>query len=85
VAVVGHSVGEVAAAWACGALSLGEAIHVGFHRAHLQASVAGQGGMLAVGMAEAEARTLIESYQGKIEIAAINGPTAVTLAGKTRH
>jgi malonyl CoA-acyl carrier protein transacylase/NAD(P)-dependent dehydrogenase (short-subunit alcohol dehydrogenase family)/acyl carrier protein len=81
-AVVGHSVGEVAAAWASGALSLEEAIRVGFRRASLQASTVGLGGMLAIGTSEAEASSLIEGYEGRIEIAAVNGANAVTLAGE---
>ncbi|WP_367847704.1 SDR family NAD(P)-dependent oxidoreductase [Rhodoferax sp. WC2427] len=80
-AVVGHSVGEVGSAWASGVLSLEDAIRVSYQRAKLQATTAGQGGMLAVGLSEADALALIESTQGKVEIAAINGPTAVTLAG----
>ena len=36
VAVAGHSVGEVAAAWACGALSLADAVAVIYHRSHAQ-------------------------------------------------
>ena len=80
-AMLGHSVGEVSTAWASGALSLEAAVRVGYHRARLQAETAGQGGMLAIGMAEAEAMALIEPFRGRIEIAAVNGPTAVTLAG----
>lgn len=80
-AVVGHSVGEVASAWASGVLGLEDAIRVSYQRAKLQATTAGQGGMLAVGLSEADALALIESTHGKVEIAAINGPTAVTLAG----
>nr|WP_315226651.1 SDR family NAD(P)-dependent oxidoreductase [uncultured Albidiferax sp.] len=80
-AVVGHSVGEVASAWASGVLRLEDAIRVSYQRAKLQATTAGQGGMLAVGLSEADALALVESTQGKVEIAAINGPTAVTLAG----
>lgn len=82
-AMLGHSVGEVSTAWASGALSLKEAIFVSYQRAYLQSSAAGQGGMLAIGMAEADARALIDGYGDKIEIAAINGPGAVTLAGDT--
>jgi len=80
-AMLGHSVGEVAVAWASGVLSLEAAVRVGTKRASLQAQTAGQGGMLAIGMAEVDVRALIEPFGGKIEIAAVNGPTAVTLAG----
>ncbi|MGW5309494.1 type I polyketide synthase [Nocardia thailandica] len=49
-AVVGHSVGEVAAAHLAGMLSLRDAVLVAFHRSRLQATTAGTGGMLAVGL-----------------------------------
>ncbi len=48
--VVGHSSGEVAAAYACGALSLREATRLVFHRATLQQRTAGSGRMLAIGL-----------------------------------
>lgn len=80
-AVVGHSVGEVSVAWASGVLSLPDAIRVSYMRSQLQARTAGQGGMLAVGLSEEDALAWIDSFAGRIEIAAINGPSAVTLAG----
>src|ERR1035438_6124685 len=51
-AVVGHSIGEVAAAYVAGALSLEDALSVGFHRSRLQQTRAGLGAMLAVGLPE---------------------------------
>ncbi|MEC3956828.1 SDR family NAD(P)-dependent oxidoreductase [Nocardia sp. CDC153] len=79
-AVVGHSVGEVSAAYVTGMLSLRDALLVSYHRARLQATTAGSGGMLAVGLSETAARELIEG-DDSIDVAAINSPTAVTLAG----
>ncbi|GAB4588200.1 type I polyketide synthase [Nocardia sp. IFM 10818] len=79
-AVVGHSVGEVSAAYITGMLSLHDALLVSYHRARLQATTAGSGGMLAIGLSEAAARELIDG-DDRIDIAAINSPTAVTLAG----
>ncbi|MGY1876155.1 MULTISPECIES: type I polyketide synthase [Nocardia] len=78
--VVGHSVGEVTAAYVSGALSLRDALTVSYHRARLQATTAGTGGMLAVGMSEDQARELL-ARTGSISIAAVNSPGAVTLAG----
>lgn len=78
--VVGHSVGEVAAAYVSGALTLEDALKVSFHRSRLQASCAGMGGMLAVGLSEAEVIDLLQRYEG-VEIAALNGPASGTLAG----
>jgi acyl transferase domain-containing protein len=46
-AVAGHSSGEMGAAWAAGALSLPDALHLAFHRGRLQHRTTGMGGMLA--------------------------------------
>lgn len=80
-AVVGHSVGEVAAAHAVGALSLDDAVRLSYHRSRLQARAAGKGRMLAVGLSEEEALAKLRESEGLVEIAAINGPKSITLAG----
>src|SRR5262249_20100114 len=80
-AVVGHSVGEVAAAWAAGVYELEEATLVSYHRARLQATLAGRGRMLAVGAALAELEPLLAGLNGHAEVAALNSPSSVTLAG----
>jgi acyl transferase domain-containing protein/NADPH:quinone reductase-like Zn-dependent oxidoreductase/NADP-dependent 3-hydroxy acid dehydrogenase YdfG/acyl carrier protein len=79
-AVVGHSVGEVSAAYVSGMLSLEDAVTVSYHRSRLQATTAGSGGMLAVGLSEAEALEWI-TERADLCIAAVNGPSGVTLAG----
>ncbi|WP_336083576.1 type I polyketide synthase [Nocardia sp. SSK8] len=78
--VVGHSVGEVAAAYVTGMLSLRDAVLVSYHRARLQATTAGTGGMLAVGLGPDAVRELLIDGD-TVDIAAINSPAAVTLAG----
>ncbi|WP_433593101.1 type I polyketide synthase [Nocardia sp. CA-145437] len=83
-AVVGHSVGEVSAAYVTGMLSLRDALLVSFHRARLQATTAGSGGMLAVGLPPAAALELIDGDE-LVSIAAINSPSAVTLAGNEQR
>ncbi|MCB9699839.1 MAG: type I polyketide synthase [Alphaproteobacteria bacterium] len=77
--IVGHSTGEMAAAWAAGALTLDEAARVVAVRARLQQEVAG-GGMLAVGCGAEEVRGDLERIGG-LEIAAYNADDAVTVAG----
>jgi len=79
-AVVGHSVGEVSAAYVSGMLSLQDAVKVSYHRSRLQATTAGSGGMLAVGLSEQEVRDWIAGRQD-ICVAAVNSPSGVTLAG----
>lgn len=80
-AVVGHSVGEVAAAHAAGILTLAEAVRVVYHRSRLQASTAGQGTMLAVGLPAEAARERLAGYESLVSLAALNSPRSVTLAG----
>ncbi len=82
-AVFGHSVGEVAAAWACGALDLKDACTVVHFRSLLQAPLRGTGQMAVTSMAEAEARELLAPYDGRVEITAVNAARALTLAGDT--
>jgi len=83
-AVTGHSVGEVAAAWACGALSLEQAVRVIFERSHAQATTAGAGRMAAASLGpEAMAAKLVElGFENTVEIAGVNSPNAVTLSGE---
>jgi acyl transferase domain-containing protein/NADPH:quinone reductase-like Zn-dependent oxidoreductase len=79
-AVVGHSVGEVSAAYVSGMLSLSDALLVAYHRARLQATTAGTGGMLAIGLPADEVRSLLGDDMA-IDIAAMNSPSSVTVAG----
>ncbi|WP_275287222.1 type I polyketide synthase [Halomonas elongata] len=82
VAVTGHSVGEVAAAWACGALSLEDAVRVIHLRSHFQGLTRGQGEMTAVGLgAEAIAAYLERPEYRDIHLAGTNSAQGVTLAG----
>ncbi|WP_296657801.1 type I polyketide synthase [Paraburkholderia sp.] len=82
-ASVGHSVGEVAAAWAAGALTLQDAVRVVKTRSRAQATTRGAGRMAAAGIGEAQACELIERLRlaDDIEVAGINSPQSVTLAG----
>lgn len=79
--VVGHSIGEVAAAFAAGALTLEAAVHIIYHRSQAQNQARGKGGMLAVGLSLAEAKKLIEGHDGRVSIGAVNGPEMLTLSG----
>ncbi|WP_446326926.1 SDR family NAD(P)-dependent oxidoreductase [Burkholderia pseudomallei] len=82
-AVVGHSVGEVTAACVSGALSLEDAVRVVYERSRLQATTAGTGSMLAVGMGFKDIEPLLAPLAGRVEIAAVNGPNTLTLSGET--
>ncbi|AIR89973.1 type I polyketide synthase [Pseudomonas cremoricolorata] len=82
-AVVGHSVGEVAAAWASGALSLSDATQVIYHRSRLQGLTRGSGRMTAVGLSgEATAALIAELGLGeRIVVAGENSERGATVAG----
>ncbi|AMP07573.1 type I polyketide synthase [Collimonas pratensis] len=82
-AVVGHSVGEVSAAYIAGVLDLEDALLVSYHRSRIQRKAAGIGTMLAVGLSAAAAAPYLAEHPGLISLAAANGPTAVTLSGDT--
>ena len=81
-AVTGHSVGEVAAAWASGALSLKDAVHVIFYRSQSQGLTAGLGEMTAVAMSAEDAEQRIKELALRhVELAGINSYKGITLAG----
>jgi acyl transferase domain-containing protein len=85
-AVIGHSAGEVAAHYLAGVLTFEQAIQVIYHRSRLQQRTSGLGRMLAVGlsaesfMQKIDAQTR-DAIGRRVSIAAINGPSTVTVAG----
>ena len=80
-AVAGHSVGEVAAAYAAGALSLEDGLRLAYHRGRLAQRASGQGGMLVASLSTAEAESLVSRYGSKVVLAAVNSPVSITLSG----
>lgn len=82
-AVMGHSVGEIAAAWAAGCLSLEQAVEVIVERSMAQGQTAGFGRMAALGLSVDEARGAISAagIEGQVEVAGINSPRDVTVSG----
>jgi acyl transferase domain-containing protein/NADPH:quinone reductase-like Zn-dependent oxidoreductase/NADP-dependent 3-hydroxy acid dehydrogenase YdfG/acyl carrier protein len=80
----GHSVGEVAAAWYCGALSLEQAVKVIHARSSEQEVVRHLGSMAALLLPVDKARdAIVESGLPRLELAAINSPRSVTISGDT--
>ncbi len=79
-AVVGHSQGEIAAAVVAGALSLEDGARVVALRSKAIArTLAGRGGMMSVALPVAEVESRLDS---RLSVAAVNGPTAVVVAGE---
>ncbi|MEO8619716.1 MAG: SDR family NAD(P)-dependent oxidoreductase [bacterium] len=79
-AVVGHSAGEMAAAYVSGALSLEDAVKVSYHRSRLQ-SEAHPGKILAVGLSAQAIEPMLRDYGGDVDLAAVNSPVSCTVAG----
>ncbi|MEV6131741.1 SDR family NAD(P)-dependent oxidoreductase [Streptomyces violaceusniger] len=80
-AVVGHSQGEIAAACVSGALSLRDAARVVALRSKSLRRLCGLGGMLSVVASATETEELLEPWREHLQVAAVNGPTAVTVSG----
>ncbi|KAI1431558.1 hypothetical protein GGR50DRAFT_60444 [Xylaria sp. CBS 124048] len=82
---VGHSSGEIAAAYAKGALSREAAWTVAYHRGRLSASLNITGAMLAVALGEQAVQPFIDQCTSdpKPVIACVNSPESVTLSGST--
>jgi myxalamid-type polyketide synthase MxaE and MxaD len=80
-AVVGHSLGEVAAAHVAGALSFDDAVRVICHRSRLVKATIGQGAMAAVELSVEEARRVLAGVEDRVSVAASNGPSSTVLSG----
>ena len=79
---VGHSVGEIAAAWAAGSLTRDEAVRVICARSAAQSLTRGTGRMAAIAMSEEKLRSLLAAHGlTAIEIAGINSPQNLTVSG----
>ncbi|MBU3870328.1 SDR family NAD(P)-dependent oxidoreductase, partial [Streptomyces sp. 4503] len=82
-AVMGHSQGEIAAAVVAGGLSLEDGARVVALRSQAIArGLAGHGGMMSVSLPVEEVRERITAWDGRISVAAVNGPGAVVVSGE---
>lgn len=83
VAVTGHSVGEVAAAWAAGVLDLDAAIRVIVARSRAQGGTRGTGRMAAVGLSAVAMQAILADWGTELDvaIAGVNSPNNITLSG----
>ncbi|OAG11453.1 polyketide synthase [Paraphaeosphaeria sporulosa] len=80
-AVVGHSSGEIAAAYCAGHVRSAEAIAIAYCRGVAVSKNEQKGLMLAVGLGELQVRSYLRDRYATIQLAAINSPDSVTLSG----
>ncbi|KAM6900476.1 phenolphthiocerol/phthiocerol polyketide synthase subunit C-like [Xenentodon cancila] len=80
-AMLGHSVGEVAAAHCSGLISIKDAVKVMYFRSTLQRKVTGGKMLVVSNMPVSEVTSLLPPYSGKLCLAASNSPQSCTLSG----
>ncbi len=81
-AVVGHSMGEVAAAYVAGGLSLKDAVAIICRRSVLLRRISGQGEMAMVGLSIADAEAALLGYEDRLSVAVSNSPSSTVLSGE---
>lgn len=82
-AVVGHSIGEVAAVYVAGALSLEDAVRVVFHRSRLMQRATGKGKMAAVALHPDQVVPFLAGHEARVNVAAHNAPGSCVISGET--
>ncbi len=80
-AVVGHSQGEIAAAYVAGAFSLDDAARVVALRSKILTSLSGRGGMVTVALPMREVEPRLARWEGRLTIGAVNGPGWTVVSG----
>jgi acyl transferase domain-containing protein/aryl carrier-like protein len=81
-AVVGHSQGEVTAAYVAGALSLADAARIVAIRSSLLATLTNGTMMAVVGLTASELEQRVQRFGDRAAVAVVNSPEAVTLSGR---
>ncbi|KAI2818138.1 hypothetical protein CBS115989_5450 [Aspergillus niger] len=81
--VVGHSSGEMAAAYAAGRITAAEAITIAYYRGYMVSFNQKKGAMLAVGLGADQGAEYVRQagMEGRVKVAAINSPASITMSG----
>ncbi|MGH9822643.1 MAG: beta-ketoacyl synthase N-terminal-like domain-containing protein, partial [Blastocatellia bacterium] len=82
-AVVGHSMGEIAAAYVAGALTIKDAAMIVCKRSGLLRRMSGQGSMAVIDLGLNEARQAINGMEDRISVAVSNSTKSTVLSGET--
>ncbi len=80
-AVVGTSMGEVAAAYTAGCLTLSDAMRIICERSALLMRLVGKGAMAVISLSRAEAQQICDQSAGELSLAAENGPQTCVVSG----
>jgi acyl transferase domain-containing protein/acyl carrier protein len=81
-AVVGHSMGEIAAAWLAGALGLDQAMRIVCRRSALMRRVAGRGAMALVDLGREAAQARLRGREALLSVAVCNAPRQSVISGE---
>ncbi|MFB8008526.1 acyltransferase domain-containing protein [Nocardia sp. NPDC056000] len=84
-AVAGHGIGEVAAAVVCGAISLADGARIAVARGRLLAGTGIDGAAAVLEATPAEVHRLIEPMRSSVGVAAVDGPSSITVSGDPRY
>jgi acyl transferase domain-containing protein/acyl carrier protein len=83
-AVIGHSMGEIAAFYIAGALTLDDAVQIICQRSQLLRRISGQGSMALVDLSQADTRSVLAGYETRLSLAVSNSTRSTVISGETQ-
>ncbi|KEO82566.1 type I polyketide synthase [Tumebacillus flagellatus] len=81
--VIGHSIGEVTAAYIAGILTLDQTLQLLHHRSRIMQKATGTGRMATVRLSAEEAVPYLQGLENRVKVAVVNEPASCVLAGDT--